>query len=140
MKIIRFMLKPMKYFLILLAIGALIYYRTIIFHSNVNQYIDIAHSYVEQQFDIQIPKHISDYEVVSPAVRFIEEPVASTIPDQVVSVQNEQASVEVKTDDSLANSDVSMAEASLDNSGELNEQLNLIEELFVYLLFLLLLV
>jgi len=129
MKIIRFLLKPMKYFLIFSAIGALIYYRTIIFHSNVNQYIDIAHSYVEQQLEVDIPKYISDYEAVAAVVQVEEQPVVSTMPDQVVSVPDQQASVEVSTDDPLVTSDVSMTETSLDNSGELNEQLDLIEGL-----------
>ena len=45
-------------FLCLLA--AVIYFRSVIFHSNVNQYIDKAVAYTEREFDIAIPAHINN--------------------------------------------------------------------------------
>ena len=78
MKILKYLLIPAKYLLLLLAITSLIYYRSIIFHSNVNQYIDNAISYVEQRFDINIPKHQPDEVIYTVAIE------TNNIPTQTV--------------------------------------------------------
>jgi len=58
MKILKFLMKPIEILVLLSLIAALIYFRSIIFHSNVNQYIDAAISYTEEQFDVSIPSHV----------------------------------------------------------------------------------
>ena len=58
MKILKFLMKPIEILVLLSLIAALVYFRSIIFHSNVNQYIDVAISYAEEQFDVSIPSHV----------------------------------------------------------------------------------
>ena len=60
MKIVKYLYKPMKYLMLLIMFAALIYYRSVIFHSNVNQYIDGAVSYVETKLDVNIPYYFSE--------------------------------------------------------------------------------
>ncbi|MCW8855620.1 MAG: hypothetical protein OQK72_13040 [Gammaproteobacteria bacterium] len=64
MRILKYLIKPMKLILLLCMFSAVIYYRSIIFHANVNQYIDMALAYAEQQLDIVIPQHLSKVETV----------------------------------------------------------------------------
>jgi len=59
MKVLRILMKPMKFFILLLMFAALIYFRSIIFHSNVNQHINTAISYIEERFDVSIPSHMT---------------------------------------------------------------------------------
>ena len=137
MKIIKFLFKPMKYLVLLLAVGALIYYRTIIFHTNVNQYIDVALSYAEQQFDIEIPKHIDETETANTVAQSIEPPVTSNTDNQVVDLQSQQAPVDVVASDLSTSDDINIETPVADNietpvaddSSQADDKLNLIEGL-----------
>lgn len=55
MKFLKYLLKPVKFLIYIILFVALIYYRPIIFHSNVNQYVDSAISYIENEFNISVP-------------------------------------------------------------------------------------
>ena len=59
MKILKYLIKPLELIVFLCMLAALVYFRSIIFHSNVNQYIDMALASAEEQFEIKIPSHIN---------------------------------------------------------------------------------
>ena len=59
MKILKYLIKPLELMVFLCMLAALVYFRSIIFHSNVNQYIDKALVYAEKQFEIEIPSHVN---------------------------------------------------------------------------------
>ncbi|MDH5611068.1 MAG: hypothetical protein OEY66_01245 [Gammaproteobacteria bacterium] len=59
MKVLRFLIKPIKLVVLLLAFSALIYFRSIVFHANVNQHINTALSYAEEKFKISIPSYLA---------------------------------------------------------------------------------
>ncbi|MDH5387131.1 MAG: tetratricopeptide repeat protein [Gammaproteobacteria bacterium] len=64
MKILKYLIKPLELMVVLCLLAALVYFRSIIFHSNVNQYIDMGLASAEEQFEIKIPSHInSDVEL-----------------------------------------------------------------------------
>ncbi|MCK5001535.1 MAG: hypothetical protein KAS57_00815 [Gammaproteobacteria bacterium] len=60
MKILKYLIKPLELIVFLCMLAALVYFRSIIFHSNVNQYIDQALVYAEEQFEIEIPSHVNN--------------------------------------------------------------------------------
>lgn len=62
MKVLRILMKPMKFVILLSMLAAIIYFRSVIFHSNVNQYINAAISYVEGRLDLSIPSHLAAVE------------------------------------------------------------------------------
>lgn len=57
MKLIKFLYTPMKYILLLGMIAAVIYFRSIIFQPNINQYINAGLSLAEDVLDVSIPSH-----------------------------------------------------------------------------------
>ena len=119
----------MKYLVLLLAVGALIYYRTIIFHTNVNQYIDVALSYAEQQLDIEIPKHISETEATNAVAQAIEPSITSNTDNQVVDLQNQQSPVDVVASDLPTSDDINIETPVADDSSQADDKFNLIEDL-----------
>ena len=119
----------MKYLVLLLAVGALIYYRTIIFHTNVNQYIDVALSYAEQQLDIEIPKHIDETETANTVAQSIKPSVASNAVNQVVDLQHQQAPVDVVASDLPTSDNANIETPVADDSSQADDKLNLIEGL-----------
>lgn len=122
MKILKYSIKPMKYVMFLCLITALIYYRSLIFHSNVNQYIDIADLMLEEKYDIVIPQHFSsdlgrgsEQNVVENKIEeksiHREEPVKSDFDNDIkvlegkeVSVVNKQEKVAVIDEESSTKS------------------------------------
>ncbi|MCK4705562.1 MAG: hypothetical protein KAT90_08790 [Gammaproteobacteria bacterium] len=60
MKIFKYLIKPLEWIVLLGMLAALIYFRSIIFHSNVNQYIDMALVYAGEQLEIEIPAHVNN--------------------------------------------------------------------------------
>ncbi|MES0326687.1 MAG: hypothetical protein ABUK13_00710 [Gammaproteobacteria bacterium] len=64
MKILKYLIKPLERIVLLgMLLGmltALIYFRSIIFHSNVNQYIDMALVYAGEKLEIEIPAHVNN--------------------------------------------------------------------------------
>lgn len=57
MKILKYLIKPLKIILFLCVISAVIYYRSIIFHPDVSHKIDLADAYVEEKLKITIPEY-----------------------------------------------------------------------------------
>ncbi len=55
MKILKYTLLPIKILLVLIIFAAFIFYRTVIFHSNVTEPVDYVQSVVEEKFKITIP-------------------------------------------------------------------------------------
>lgn len=62
MKILKYLIKPLEVIVFLGALAALVYFRSVIFHSNVNYYLDKAIVSAEEVFKIEIPSHESDVE------------------------------------------------------------------------------
>ena len=60
MTIIKYLIKPLELVLFLGVLAALVYFRSIIFHSNVNQYIDTALVSAEEMLEIEIPSHVNN--------------------------------------------------------------------------------
>lgn len=109
MKLLMFLMKPLKFIVLMLFFLALIYYRPVIFHSNVNQYINSAQSYLEDIFDISIPVHMVAADQVEAVVQHeCELPVANAVNEvPAASTGNEHkqaASAEAvdNADDSVA--------------------------------------
>lgn len=72
MKILKYMIKPVFYTTLLCVILATLYFRSIIFHGNVNGYLDSADAYLEKQFKMDIPQYIVKTITVTPVVDEIE--------------------------------------------------------------------
>ena len=53
----------------LCVILATLYFRSVLFHGNVNHYMDSADSYLEQKFKIDIPEYIAETNIVIPAAK-----------------------------------------------------------------------
>lgn len=113
MKIIKFLLKPLKYIVFLALFFAIIYYRAGIFHSNVNHYIDMAEFQIEDRFDIDIPSY--NFSSYVSAENKLDGPVL--LAEQDVSIVNEvnnsadeesiiEESEEVVNDDVVDNTQV----------------------------------
>lgn len=64
MKILKYLIKPFKRIvflgMLLCMLAALIYFRSIIFHSNVDHYIDMALVYAGEKLEIVIPAYVSN--------------------------------------------------------------------------------
>ena len=60
MKLIKLLLRPLKIIVFLLVVLSLVYFRSVIFLPNINQYADDAQMYIEKEFDISIPVHINE--------------------------------------------------------------------------------
>ena len=60
MKIFKYLIRPLEWVVLLGMLAALIYFRSIIFHSNVNQYIDMALVYAGEKLEIEIPAHVNN--------------------------------------------------------------------------------
>ncbi|MDH5570184.1 MAG: hypothetical protein OEY89_00370, partial [Gammaproteobacteria bacterium] len=58
MKIFKYLLKPVKIILYLSIFTAIIYYRSLIFQPEVNNYIAMPLSYIEEELNIEIPAHV----------------------------------------------------------------------------------
>ena len=126
----------------LCVILASLYFRSIIFHGNVNHYIDSADVYLEQQFEIDIPEYIVETNIIIPEAEVID-PVSimqdSTELDSVVVssevnqpvVNNEQeAIVETKENaQSLIESKPQKLESSIVDLVKYEESINLIKKL-----------
>ena len=71
MKLISFLLRPLKMLFFLLVLLTLIYFRNVIFLPNINQYVDTAQAYIENKLVITIPvyvnKNIVEAAVADPA-------------------------------------------------------------------------
>ena len=128
MKILKFLLKPVKYFVILLTVGALIYFRAIIFHPNVNQYIDVAVSYVEDNIDFEIPQHVVEVEAVT-VVEKIEDESLAADNNEVIALHSEVIASDVVTEDLPVNDSVEVEAPVLDVPDQEEDGLALIEGL-----------
>ncbi len=72
-------------------ISALIYFRSAIFHPDVNQYMDDAISYVEARLNIAIPSYVNDdIETIA------ETEVECTLPAEVEMAENDDAAETLK--------------------------------------------
>lgn len=92
MKIIKFLYKPIKYLLLLSLFCALIYFRSIIFQPEINKYIDGAITYIENEFDIQIPEHIAEQKKETLAI-------ANTTSQPVTEVASNESVIEKPIED-----------------------------------------
>jgi len=111
MKFIRYMIRPLEIVLLLTAIALLIYFRAVIFHPNVNQYVDEAQAYIENKLDITIPVYVSDTPAITEKIVYVEVevPVSPVIEETVsepseVEVSATEESVEIineAADDSI---------------------------------------
>lgn len=72
MKILKYFVRPVKFIAFIGAVLAVLYFRSIIFHGNINQYVDSADSYLEQQFKVDIPEYTAKTSAVIPVVEVIE--------------------------------------------------------------------
>lgn len=113
MKILKYFIKPLELLAIFCLLAALIYFRSNIFHSNVNQYIDKALVYVEEQFEIEIPSHVNEDIALNP----------------VVEAECEQTQVEVVSNDEVIENNEVEKLASPEKDTESEGQLALIETL-----------
>ena len=113
MKILKYFIKPLELLAFLCLLAALVYFRSNIFHSNVNQYIDKALVYVEEQLEIEIPSHINEDVALKP----------------VVEAECEQTKIEVVSNDEVIESDEVEKLDSSDKDAESGSQLALIETL-----------
>ena len=67
MKLINYLLQPLKILFLLLVIVTLIYFRNVIFLPHITQTVDSAQTYIEKELDISIPVYVND-NVVDPIV------------------------------------------------------------------------
>ncbi len=102
MKILKFLMKPIEILVLLSMIAALIYFRSIIFHSNVNHYIDAALSYTEEKLDVSIPSHVATTAEANVVVQ------ADCISPEIVDVATSESS----SDSSQADEDTLMTQAN----------------------------
>ena len=125
MRILRFLTKPIKLLMFLLMVAALIYFRSVVFHPDVNRYLNTAVAYVETQLDIALPAHRNnDKETIAmaesecPAVAELE-PINDDV-ENVVDAEEPVADAgkEVVNDPVVAN-----------NSAVFDEKSDLIESL-----------
>ena len=142
LKYLKYLVKPVMFVTFLCVILASLYFRSIIFHGNVNHYIDSADVYLEQQFEIDIPEYIVETNIIIPADEVID-PASimqdSTELDSVVVssevnqpvVNNEQeAIVETKENaQSLIESKPQKLESSIVDLVKYEESINLIKKL-----------
>jgi len=68
MKLIKYLLTPLKILIFLVFILSLIYFRNVIFLPNINQYVDDAQNYIETELDISIPVYVSESIVETKAI------------------------------------------------------------------------
>ena len=94
MKLISYLLQPLKILFFLLLILSLIYFRNVIFLPNITQNVDAAQAYLEKRLDISIPVYIN---------KNITEPVV-----------NKQAELTETSSDLCGNSDVVEADIKAD--------------------------
>jgi len=59
MKLISYLLQPLKILFFLLVILSLIYFRNVIFLPNITQTVDVAQAYLEKELNISIPVYIN---------------------------------------------------------------------------------
>jgi tetratricopeptide (TPR) repeat protein len=134
MKIFKYLLKPVKVITFFFVILALVYFRSIIFHNNVNQYIDIADSYIERTFDIVIPAYeneiIDDSNEKNISSNNDDEPVAiDDIEESVVDVKKGDKNINIASSDSLLEEAAPLETKKAGNASNLDENLNLIKKL-----------
>jgi len=97
MKLIKYLLTPLKILVFLVVILSLVYFRNVIFLPNINQYVDDAQNYIEEEFAISIPVYVSESIVETKAIGQADSPVVkddvcndnsvtSTVDDAVKSV------------------------------------------------------
>jgi len=65
MKLISYLLRPLKYMFFILVILSLIYFRNVIFLPNITQTVDSAQTYIEKELDISIPVYVNE-NIVNP--------------------------------------------------------------------------
>ncbi len=85
MKVLKYLIKPLELLVFLCLLAALVYFRSAIFHSNVNQYIDKAVAYTEREFEIAIPAHINNEVVPAPVAQAECEEVIKS--DEIVKAE-----------------------------------------------------
>ena len=56
----KYLFQPLKIIIFLLVVLSLVYFRSVIFLPNINQYVDDAQLYIEKEFDVSIPVHINE--------------------------------------------------------------------------------
>jgi len=64
MKIMRYLFHPLKILVYLMVILSLIYFRSVIFLPNINQYVDTTQQFIEDKLDISIPVYINKNSLV----------------------------------------------------------------------------
>jgi tetratricopeptide (TPR) repeat protein len=150
MKLIRFLLRPLKILFFLLVILSLIYFRNVIFLPNINQTVDTAQRYIEKELAISIPVYVNtntvevqlDDPVQSSGVNnelcnngdvIDSESTVDVIPDEPVSVNNVVSdSVPNEETESLINKkiaeDIVIEEVVVD-SGNTTAELDLLAQL-----------
>jgi len=69
LKYLKYLIKPVMFVTFLCVILATLYFRSVLFHGNVNHYMDSADSYLEQQFKIDIPEYIAETNIVIPVAK-----------------------------------------------------------------------
>lgn len=69
MTVLKYLIKPMELIIFLSMIAALVYFRSIIFQPNINQYITAGLSYIEDTFDIAIPSHQKQAEEITVGIK-----------------------------------------------------------------------
>lgn len=105
MKILKYLIKPLELIMFLCMLAALVYFRSIIFHSNVNQYIDKALAYSEERLEIEIPSYINNDVELKTVVQAECEAVEVDVDVDVVKndeiVESEVVVAEVKESDAV---------------------------------------
>lgn len=103
MKILKYTFFPLKILLVLLIFVALIYYRTVIFHSNITEPVDYVMSLVEDKFEINIPVYTAKPRLG----RFVDKPAGDSVADVNNSVSSTTIeSVDVVIQQSTTTSDL----------------------------------
>jgi len=101
MKILKYLIKPLELMVLLCMLAALVYFRSIIFHANVNQYIDKAVVFAEEQFEIEIPSHVNN-EIAQQVVAQVEcVPAEADVAVSKEVVENVAVAAEVEQNDSI---------------------------------------
>ena len=96
MKVFKYLIKPLEYLVLLGAIAALVYFRSVVFHSNVNKHLDTALAYAEGVLDVEIPFHKGNADKIAPPVIKECEPVVvidKTEDDAVIDAELTEAPV-----------------------------------------------
>lgn len=120
MTVLKYLIKPMELIIFLSMIAALVYFRSIIFQPNINQYITAGLSYIEDTFDISIPSHQKQVEEITVAIKDECDSGESNVvvAEENSVVENVENNIKDSFDASPQSNDIQVASESDVNASE----------------------